>query len=218
MYVSGSVRDGVLHLALAGDWRARDVPAIEAELAGLSWQGIASIELDPSGLGALDLSGAWLLHDFGQRAARSGAVVSYPGGVPEPVRLVDRTLQDAAGAGAGAAATAGEGALAGRVSALGQTVVDRLRGGRRALEFVGRQLERLGADPRRGDLALVHLALDLDLLPHGDAAIHARDALDVEVMHLRAAGPTLLGRRVVASAPHDATGLPYAATSATAGC
>ena len=92
MYVSGSVRDGVLHLALAGDWRARDVPAIEAELAGLSWQGLASIELDPSGLGALDLSGAWLLHDFGQRAARSGAVVSYPGGLPEPVRLVDRTL------------------------------------------------------------------------------------------------------------------------------
>lgn len=152
MYVSGSVRDGVLHLALAGDWRARDVPAIEAELAGLSWQGLASIELDPSGLGALDLSGAWLLHDFGQRAARSGAVVSYPGGIPEPVRLVDRTLQDAAGAGAGAAATAGEGALAGRVSALGQTVVDRLRGGRRALEFVGESTLRFLAAvvlPRR---------------------------------------------------------------------
>jgi phospholipid/cholesterol/gamma-HCH transport system permease protein len=68
------------------------------------------------------------------------------------VRLVDRTLQDAAGAGAGAAATAGEGALAGRVSALGQTVVDRLRGGRRALEFVGESTLRFLAAvvlPRR---------------------------------------------------------------------
>jgi phospholipid/cholesterol/gamma-HCH transport system permease protein len=154
MYVSGSVRDGVLHLALAGDWRARDVPAIEAELAGLSWQGLASIELDPSGLGALDLSGAWLLHDFGQRAARSGAVVSYPGGIPEPVRLVDRTLQDAAGAGAaaGEGARDGAGALRGRVTALGQRVVDRLRGGRRALEFVGESTLRFLAavvQPRR---------------------------------------------------------------------
>ena len=152
MYVSGSVRDGVLHLALAGDWRARDVPAIEAELAGLSWQGLASIELDPSGLGALDLSGAWLLHDFGQRAGRSGVVVSYPGGIPEPVRLVDRTLQDATGAGAAATAGEGAGALAGRVYALGQTVVDRLRGGRRALEFVGESTLRFLAAivlPRR---------------------------------------------------------------------
>jgi phospholipid/cholesterol/gamma-HCH transport system permease protein len=152
VYVTGAADGSDLRLALAGDWRAATLPGIESELAGLGLAGVRRVAIDAAGLGTLDLSGAWLLHDFAARLGAQGVEVQWAAGAaPEAVRLVARTLEPAT------AVTGPEPGRAG-LDALGRAAVDRIGGLRRGLGFIGETVVRFAGGalrPRRWRLTSV---------------------------------------------------------------
>lgn len=82
-----------LELDLAGEWSAPEVAAVEATLAAVDVDKARSVLIDPSGISRLELSGAWVLRGFVQRARRAGARVSFRGEPPDQLRLVEQTLE-----------------------------------------------------------------------------------------------------------------------------
>jgi phospholipid/cholesterol/gamma-HCH transport system permease protein len=141
MHLRATRREDVLQLAAEGDWTARSLPAVEPEVdAALEAVAGRLIEIDTSGLGRLDLSGAWLLHDLAQRARAAGLEVAWKGGAPPAtVALVDGTL----GTGSGAAFTAPTAPDFRPVTRLGRTVVARWDGVQDGLAFTGEAALRL---------------------------------------------------------------------------
>jgi phospholipid/cholesterol/gamma-HCH transport system permease protein len=79
-----------LNLTLQGEWRATLSESIEAELAAIDLTGARSARLD-AGSSSLDLSGAWLLHDFLDRARKAGLDPRFEGTAPSALTLVERT-------------------------------------------------------------------------------------------------------------------------------
>jgi phospholipid/cholesterol/gamma-HCH transport system permease protein len=55
---------------------------------------VREIELSTRGLESLDLSGAWVLREFLQRARAAGARVSFQGTPPDQLRLIDEALKE----------------------------------------------------------------------------------------------------------------------------
>ncbi len=129
MYFTSQASDASLTLRLRGEWRAADLAAIERQLAALPLSGVRQLVIGTAELGALDLSGAWLLRDFVRRAAAAGAVVSYPDGQPEAVALVDSTLAETPGSD-----------LAARLAAEERDRLAELATGERTAEAVGRRV------------------------------------------------------------------------------
>jgi phospholipid/cholesterol/gamma-HCH transport system permease protein len=84
-----------LELTLTGAWSAGEFGALEAQLAGLDVQSARRVRIDSRPLSALDLAGAWALHQFVARARAAGAEVSFQGEPPEQLRLLDATLREA---------------------------------------------------------------------------------------------------------------------------
>ena len=84
-----------LELTLTGTWDTREFSTLEAQLAGIDVQSTRRVRIDAQPLTALDLSGAWALHQFIARARAAGAEVSFQGAAPEQLRLLDETLQEA---------------------------------------------------------------------------------------------------------------------------
>lgn len=83
-----------LELDLSGEWSAREVADVEAALAAVDVAAARAISIDPSGISRLELSGAWVLRGFVQRARRAGAQVSFRGAPPDQLRLVEQTLNE----------------------------------------------------------------------------------------------------------------------------
>jgi phospholipid/cholesterol/gamma-HCH transport system permease protein len=92
-----------LQLALTGEWGAPQFSAIAAELAALDLTGSRHVLIDTQGLTALELSAAWSLRQFVQRARAAGAEVSFRPSAPDQLRLLDETLKDVGGAATPAA-------------------------------------------------------------------------------------------------------------------
>ena len=140
MQVEAARRGAALRLTLAGDWNARGLPSIEPQLAALEFGGAGVLEIDAGGVTALDLSGAWLLHDLASRARATGLTVDWAGGQPPAtVALVDKTL---------GSETASPLAPRSRhefrpVTALGRTVVTRWEEVSAGLAFTGEAALRL---------------------------------------------------------------------------
>jgi len=84
-----------LELALHGSWRAAQLPAIQAELAGVALAGTRQLQLRAAEA-HFDLSGAWLLHDYLGAAAAAGIEVRFDGPPPAALALIRRTLPDSA--------------------------------------------------------------------------------------------------------------------------
>jgi phospholipid/cholesterol/gamma-HCH transport system permease protein len=84
-----------LQLELTGDWVAQRFGEIQRELAAIDVSAAPQLSIATGALAALDLSGAWALREFLQRARAAGAVVSFRGAPPEQLRLLDETLQEA---------------------------------------------------------------------------------------------------------------------------
>ena len=61
MYFTTQASGASLTLRLQGEWRAADLADIERQLAALPLSGVRQLEIGTASLGALDLSGAWLL-------------------------------------------------------------------------------------------------------------------------------------------------------------
>lgn len=88
--------DAGLELDLTGAWGIRDFGDLQGQLEALDLQGARQVRIDASGIKSLELSGAWALHEFVQRARTAGVTVAFRGQPPDQLRLLDKTLQDAA--------------------------------------------------------------------------------------------------------------------------
>ncbi|MGE0582672.1 MAG: ABC transporter permease [Steroidobacteraceae bacterium] len=150
MHLSAEHTDGRLTLRLAGDWRARELPAIRAELAALPLHAVREIAIDARGARRLDLSGAWLLREFLDQASADGARrVGFVGEAPAQLTLIDRTRAGEAQATQAPRKDAGDQSP---VVAVGRTAVGQWRGFADGLEFLGRltvQAGRAGRSLRR---------------------------------------------------------------------
>ncbi len=133
MYVESATQDGVLQVQLHGHWRGTAVRAIEAELAALPLESAREVQVRAQGVESMDLAGGWLLRELAQRATAAGAALRYVDAMPEPLRLVAKTLGES-----------DEPSIAPAVdeefrpvSALGRRVVDRWRGFVAGIAFIG---------------------------------------------------------------------------------
>src|SRR5262244_3015157 len=88
--------DAGLDLDLTGEWGIREFGQIEEQLAALDLHSGGQVRIDASGIKSLELSGAWALHEFVQRARTAGVTVAFRGEPPAQLRLLDKTLKDAA--------------------------------------------------------------------------------------------------------------------------
>src|ERR1700749_3326954 len=85
--------EGVLELELTGEWHALRFGEIDAGLAAVGLGGVRPIEISPERLEALDLSGAWRLHEFVRVARCAPILVNFKGEPPDQLRLVEKTMQ-----------------------------------------------------------------------------------------------------------------------------
>jgi phospholipid/cholesterol/gamma-HCH transport system permease protein len=90
MFITARRSADQLNLTLQGEWRATLSESIEAELAAIDLTGARSARLE-AGSSSLDLSGAWLLHDFLDRARKAGLDPRFEGTAPSALQLVERT-------------------------------------------------------------------------------------------------------------------------------
>ncbi len=78
MFITARRSAEQLDLELTGSWRATEADAIEAELRAVDFAGATRARL-AIGSASLDLSGAWLLHDFLDRARKAGVAAALQG-------------------------------------------------------------------------------------------------------------------------------------------
>ena len=83
-----------LQLALTGEWSVRQFGQLQAELAALDLSAARQVLIDAHGIATLDLSGAFALRQFVQRAARAGVAIAWRGTPPDQLRVLDETLRE----------------------------------------------------------------------------------------------------------------------------
>ena len=134
MFITARRSADQLDLTLQGEWRATLAESIEAELAAIDFTGARSARVD-AGSSSLDLSGAWLLHEFLNRAREAGIQPRFESETPSALALVERTY-----AGEMPARTRQEEWLNPEraVEGLGRRAVRSWHGLLNALEFAGR--------------------------------------------------------------------------------
>lgn len=93
MYIEAHRHEGRLDVALTGAWRASDLPAIEAALAGLDVTDVREVSFSTTRLVALDLSGAWRLYELIEALRARGGSVSFEREKPDQLRLIEETLR-----------------------------------------------------------------------------------------------------------------------------
>jgi len=88
MSVSMSVEvrrtDEGLELELTGEWVAQRITLLESGLAAVDLAAARQLSIATERITALDLSGAWALRKFLQRARAAGAAVRFRGTPPGP--------------------------------------------------------------------------------------------------------------------------------------
>jgi phospholipid/cholesterol/gamma-HCH transport system permease protein len=128
-------RDGdSLHVELAGNWRGKELPAIDAELAAQSVAGARALVVSVPETVTLDLAGAWTLREWIKSAERAGLEVRFDGATPGQLALIDSTVS----ARKHSPPPSSSESTFEPVSALGRQVTRRLVAGRFALDFLGR--------------------------------------------------------------------------------
>ena len=138
MFVTARRTDQELQLQLSGAWRIAALEQIENELAAVALDGGHHVSIVTKGLTSLDLSAAWAMREFAQRAQANGALVTFADGEPEQLQLIART-QSAGPAPAVklAAAVQAQHEMM-PVSALGRRAVGGWQGAVAGLDFIGR--------------------------------------------------------------------------------
>ncbi|HUJ53780.1 MAG TPA: ABC transporter permease [Steroidobacteraceae bacterium] len=87
-----------LQLDLTGEWDVWQFAQLAAQLAAVDLTATRQVLIDAQHLSTLDLSGAWALRQFVERARAAGVSVSYRGAPPDQLRLLDQTLKESAAA------------------------------------------------------------------------------------------------------------------------
>ncbi len=104
MFVEVGTAGAQVELELTGEWRALQIGEIERALNAVELPGSSAIRIGTQRLIALDLTGAWALRDFVQRARAAGREVTFTGSSPDQLRLLDELHASAEAAGSPAAA------------------------------------------------------------------------------------------------------------------
>ncbi|HYC08402.1 MAG TPA: ABC transporter permease [Steroidobacteraceae bacterium] len=87
-----------LALDLTGEWDVWQFAQLAAQLAAVDLTATRQVLIDAQHLTTLDLSGAWALRQFVERARAAGVSVAYRGAPPDQLRLLDQTLKESAAA------------------------------------------------------------------------------------------------------------------------
>jgi phospholipid/cholesterol/gamma-HCH transport system permease protein len=146
MLVESRLTDGVRQVAVSGDWVAAVAPALASVVADCELGGERAL-LDGSGLGALDLTGAWFLRRLEARLADAGIACGWRPERPEALQFTDTLFETEP--------TAPEPVLAALpvaerpLDVLGRWTVSRGGDAHDALEFLGRIYYVLGGALRR---------------------------------------------------------------------
>lgn len=125
-------------LAPRGDWRLDHAAAIASALAETDRiaSGTARVAVDFSGLSAIDLPGAWLLHQRLDALQSRGVAVAMADPVPEPFAFIDEIIRGSP------AEVPREGAplplVSRTVALIGRESVEQLHDARDALGYFGR--------------------------------------------------------------------------------
>jgi len=91
-YLSERHTAAALELELKGRWRVASFADLDRELAALDLAGVRQVLITTERLELLDLSSAWRLRAFTERARSAGAAVEFRGGEPAQLRLLEETL------------------------------------------------------------------------------------------------------------------------------
>jgi phospholipid/cholesterol/gamma-HCH transport system permease protein len=89
MYLTARRDADQLSVTLIGEWRSQRFPDIEAELGGIDFSGARRLRISAA-QARLDLTGAWVLRDFLERARAAGLTVEFDTPRPSTLALVDR--------------------------------------------------------------------------------------------------------------------------------
>src|ERR1700681_2506935 len=89
MYLTARRDADQLKLRLSGEWRAQRFADIEAELGAVDFAGLRSLDI-AAAQAQLDLTGAWVLRDFLDRAQAAGLAVQFHSPEPAALALVER--------------------------------------------------------------------------------------------------------------------------------
>jgi len=134
-----------LTLRLGGGWCIDNIERIETALAGFSAAGQRRLLVDCQGVEALDLSGAWLLHQRLQEVRAAGGTVEFVGTAPAHFKFIDEVSERAAVQAAPAEETA---ALRDAVAWVGRRSVQQALQARDAVGFFGRIATTLARSAR----------------------------------------------------------------------
>jgi phospholipid/cholesterol/gamma-HCH transport system permease protein len=88
-----------LTLRLRGAWCIENLHGIETELSQLPRGSRQRVAVDCSRIETLDLTGAWLLRSWLERARSSGGRIEFTGEAPKHFAFIDELLEQKAGAG-----------------------------------------------------------------------------------------------------------------------
>jgi len=135
-----------LQLELAGQWGLFEVEAARAQLAAVDLGAVHAVELSTRRMESLDLSGAWVLREFLERARAAGAEVSFQGAPPDQLRLIDQTLKEPDSASQAVAAEPT--ARVGLLYDIGRYVVHAWHDALASFAFLGRTLVTMLASLR----------------------------------------------------------------------
>jgi len=133
MYLNLRRNGDTLEAEIAGSWRGIDMPAIDTELAAVSFADAGTLRVQVPPSVPLDLAGAWRLREWLKSAEQAGLNVEFAGAEPGQIELIESTL---AGKVRAAPASSSEPAFE-PVSALGKQVTRRLQSVLMALDFLG---------------------------------------------------------------------------------
>lgn len=122
-------------LRLTGPWCIDHIPDVEAALAELANSANAQIRIDCSAVDAMDLSGAWLLHQAAQRLQSQGRTVQFIE-APAHFQFLDEVTRDEQDARSTAAPSTTP--LRASVAWLGRISVQQAVQARDAVGYLGR--------------------------------------------------------------------------------
>ncbi len=126
---------GRRRLRLEGRWTVAEAAALEPRLRETARAAGGRLELDVSGIEAMDLTGAWLLHSLERQLHETGGRVEWTGGRPDKLEFIDRTE---AGRGQGTEGAAGPpDGMPGVLDTVGRTAVHAKEGALDLLGFIG---------------------------------------------------------------------------------
>ena len=134
--------EGSLELQLSGEWRALQMPEIDAALAALDLSGVREVVIVADRVAALDLSGAWRLRELLRQLASQQIQATFRGAEPDQLRLIEATLTREAPLGSpvsvAQAETHLEGAIRRPLIDIGRGAFRLVRHLRQGVAFLGR--------------------------------------------------------------------------------